>query len=516
MNKKILKTLGLILTILVLVGFGKTVAAEKKTGNDTALKETLVIAQKSDAKTLDPQKSIDTVSNKVMQMMFDTLTSMDENLNIEPGLAEKWERVDDYSMIFHLRKGVKFHNGDTMTSEDVKYSLDRAIASPQASYLFNPIKEVAIIDENTVKVTTKEPFGPLLKHLSTTNGSIINKRAAVEAGDDVFKNPVGTGQHKFKEWITGDRIVLESFPESWKGESKIKNVVFKNIPEVSNRMISLETGEIDVAFDIGIMDREAVMNHKKLELVEVEAPSSLYLAFDQTNPLFADIRVRQAIAYAVDNRVLAEAVFRGAAVPANSTLPTVVAGYNPDSNIYEVNIEKAKELLKEAGYPDGFNIKLWVNDESTRVDMCVIIQDQLKAVGINVEIEVFEWGTYLSKTLEQNKQLYLFSWNVSSGDADAALYPMFHSSQRNGSANRSNYVSKEADELLDKARNSVNEAERNLIYKEVQDILQRDLPHYTLVFPKLNLGMNKNVKGLVMKKTGYIDITNTYITKDNK
>ena len=127
MNKKILKTLRLILTILVLVGFGKTVAAEKKTGNDTALKETLVIAQKSDAKTLDPQKSIDTVSNKVMQMMFDTLTSMDENLNIEPGLAEKWERVDDYSMIFHLRKGVKFHNGDTMTAEDVKYSLDRAL-----------------------------------------------------------------------------------------------------------------------------------------------------------------------------------------------------------------------------------------------------------------------------------------------------------------------------------------------------------------------------------------------------
>ena len=108
-----------------------------------------------------------TVSNKVMQMMFDTLTSMDKNLNIEPGLAEKWERVDDYSLIFHLRKGVKFHNGDIMTAEDVKFSLDRAIASPQASYLFNPIKEVSIIDENTVKVTTKEPFGPLLKHLST-------------------------------------------------------------------------------------------------------------------------------------------------------------------------------------------------------------------------------------------------------------------------------------------------------------------------------------------------------------
>jgi peptide/nickel transport system substrate-binding protein len=129
MNKKILKTLGLILTILVLVGFGKTVTSEKKTGNDTALKETLVIAQKSDAKTLDPQKSIDTVSNKVMQMIFDTLTIMDENLNIQPGLAEKWERVDDYSMIFHLRKGVKFHNGDILTSEDVKYSFSTGFIS---------------------------------------------------------------------------------------------------------------------------------------------------------------------------------------------------------------------------------------------------------------------------------------------------------------------------------------------------------------------------------------------------
>lgn len=480
------------------------------------LKDTLVVAMKSDPKTVDPQKSIDTMSNKSINLMYDSLLELDENLNVVPALAERWERIDEYSVVFYLRKGVKFHNGDELKAEDVKFTLERAVASPQTMYLYNPISEVTVIDDYTVKVTTKAPFGALLQNLAAVQGGIVNKKVVEAAGDDYVKNPVGTGQYKFKEWLPGNKIVFEAFNDSYHGAPKIKEITFKTVPEVSNRMIYLETGEIDVAFDIGIMDREAVMNHKKLELLEVEAPSSLYLAFDQTNPLFADIRVRQAIAYAVDNRVLAEAVFRGAAVPANSTLPTVVAGYNPDSNIYEVNIEKAKELLKEAGYPDGFNIKLWVNDESTRVDMCVIIQDQLKAVGINVEIEVFEWGTYLSKTLEQNKQLYLFSWNVSSGDADAALYPMFHSSQRNGSANRSNYVSKEADELLDKARNSVNEDERNLIYKEVQDVLQRDLPHYTLVFPKLNLGMNKNVKGLVMKKTGYIDITNTYITKDNK
>lgn len=519
MNKKIIKMLGLLLAIVVMVGFGKSAVSKKGeegTEETVVLKPTLVIAQKSDIKTLDPQKSIDTVSNKVLQGIFDSLVVMDENLNIHPSLAESWERVDDLSLIFHLRKNVKFHNGDIMTAEDVKFSLDRAIESPQASYLFDPIKEVTVIDDNTVKITTKEPFGPILKHLSTTNGSIMNKRAALEAGEELFRMPVGTGQHQFKEWVTGDRVVLTAFPDSWKGKSKIDEVVFRNIPEVSNRMISLETGEIDVAFDIGIMDREALMEHEDLQLLEVEAPSSLYLAFDQTNPLFADLRVRQAIAYAVDNRVLAEAVFRGAAVPANSPLPTVIAGYNPNSEIYEQNVEKAKELLKEAGYPDGFDIKLWVNDESTRVDMCVIMQDQLRAVGINAEIEVFEWGTYLSKTLEHNKQLYLFSWNVSSGDADAALYPMFHSSQRDGSANRSNYVSAEADRLLEEARNCVDEEKRNELYREVQDVIQRDLPHYTLVFPKLNLGMSKNVKGLVMKKTGYIDITEAYIVKNNK
>ena len=512
MNKKILKTLGLILTILVLVGFGKTVAAEKKTGNDTALKETLVIAQKSDAKTLDPQKSIDTVSNKVMQMMFDTLTSMDENLNIEPGLAEKWERVDDYSMIFHLRKGVKFHNGDTMTAEDVKYSLDRAIASPQASYLFNPIKEVAIIDENTVKVTTKEPFGPLLKHLSTTNGSIINKRAAVEAGDDVFKNPVGTGQYKFKEWLPGNKIVFEAFNDSYHGAPKIKEITFKTVPEVSNRMIYLETGEADISFDIGLMDKEAVKNHKNLELLEVESPSILYIGFDQSVPKFQNKKLRQAIAYAIDNNVFVDAIFRGSAVAADSVMAKASPAYNPNVKKYDQNIEKAKELLKEAGYPNGLDLQLWVMDDGPRVDMCVIIQDQLKAIGINIEIKVFEFGAYVSKTALPDKELYFLSWN-SSGDGDASLYPLFHSSQHGASGNRSFYSNKEIDELLDKARTSVDQDERTEIYKKVQDILQEELPHYTLVYPKLNLAKSTKVKGMIFKKNGYVDLTKAYVEK---
>lgn len=278
-------------------------------------------------------------------------------------------------------------------------------------------------------------------------------------------------------------------------------------------MIALETEEIDASFDIGIMDREALINHKDLSLIEVESSAQLYLSFDQTNPLFKDIRVRQAISYAIDNKTLAEAVFRGSASPANSPLPSAVAGHK-DIDYYEQNIELAKKLLAEAGYPNGFPLKLWVNDESTRVDMCVIIQGQLKEIGIDVDIEVFEWGTFLTKTLEHNKPLYLFSWSGSTGDADGILYPMFHSSQRDVSANRSNYFSSKVDSLLDMARTSIDEEKRLSLYKEAQEEIQKDLPHYTLVYNKLNMGINKKVKGLTLSSTGDINLADISILEN--
>lgn len=511
MKKKIL--LVLVLAIVLLSCRGVLSNKQEKLSSTPKYKKEFIIAQKSDVKTLDPQKSIDTVSNHVIDAIFEPLVKMDIDGNIQPALATSWERIDDCTLLFHLREGVKFHNGDILTPEDVKYSLEKGAKSPQTSYLLNMIKEVEIVDKNSVKVITSYPFGALLRHLSTAAASIVNKKAATLAGEEFFKNPVGTGAFTLEDWIVGDRITLNVFKDYWGEKPKVEKVIFRSIPEVSNRMIALETEEIDASFDIGIMDREALINHKDLTLVEVESSAQLYLSFDQTNPLFKDIRVRQAISYAVDNKILAEAVFRGSASPANSPLPKAVAGHK-DVDYYEQNIELAKKLLAEAGYPDGFPLKLWVNDESTRVDMCVIIQEQLKKIGIDVEIEVFEWGTFITKTLEHNKPLFLFSWNGSTGDADGILYPLFHSSQRDVSANRSNYISSEVDKLLDSARTSVNEEERVALYEKAQEEIQKDLPHYTLVYTKLNMGVNKKVKGLTLSSTNDINLLDISILEN--
>lgn len=503
MNKKLF--LLLFVVVMGVAGYLKFSADDVKA--QELKKNKISIAMKADPKTLDPQKSIDTMSNKSITLIYDTLLDLDENLNLKLNLAESWERLDDCNVVFHLKKGVKFHNGEELKAEDVKFTLERAASSPQTLYLFKPITKVTVIDDYTVQVTTDKPFGALLNNLAAVQGGIVSKKAVLEYGDDYVNHPVGTGQYKLKEWLPGNRIVFEGFKDAYQGAPNFEELTYLTIPEVSNRMIALETGEVDVAFDIGIMDKETIENSNNLELVEVESPALLYLGFDQTNPIYQNKKLREAIAYAIDNQTFVDVVFRGSAVTGDSPLPKASPAYNGNVKKYNQDIEKAKKLLAEAGYPNGLDIELWCMDDGPRVDMCVIIQDQLKKIGINVEIKIFEFGAYVSKTALPNKELYFLSWN-SSGDGDVALYPLFHSSQHGAPGNRSFYSNKEVDKLLDKARVSVDEEERKSLYKEVQNILQEDLAIYALAYPKINLAKNKELKGLIFKKNGDIDLTN--------
>lgn len=503
MNKKLFALLFVV--VMGVAGYLKFSADDVKA--QELKKNKISIAMKADPKTLDPQKSIDTMSNKSITLIYDTLLDLDENLNLKPNLAESWERLDDCNVVFHLKKGVKFHNGEELKAEDVKFTLERAASSPQTLYLFKPITKVTVIDDYTVQVTTDKPFGALLNNLAAVQGGIVSKKAVLEYGDDYVNHPVGTGQYKLKEWLPGNKIVFEGFKDAYQGAPNFEELTYLTIPEVSNRMIALETGEVDVAFDIGIMDKETIENSNNLELVEVESPALLYLGFDQTNPIYQNKKLREAIAYAIDNQTFVDVVFRGSAVAGDSPLPKASPAYNGNVKKYNQDIEKAKKLLAEAGYPNGLDIELWCMDDGPRVDMCVIIQDQLKKIGINVEIKIFEFGAYVSKTALPNKELYFLSWN-SSGDGDVALYPLFHSSQHGAPGNRSFYSNKEVDKLLDKARVSVDEEERRSLYKEVQNILQEDLAIYALAYPKINLAKNKELKGLIFKKNGDIDITN--------
>lgn len=513
MKKKVV-ALFIILCALVF-GAMKAPTNENNENREPKLKDHIVIAQKSEVKTLDPQKSTDSVSNKIIQLMFDTLIVMDKDLNITPGLAESWESIDPLNTVFHLKKGVKFHDGTPMTAEDVKFSLDRARKLPQCAYNFTPIKEISVIDDYTVKITTDVPFGSLLNQLSITNSSIVSKKA-VEASEEAFlKNPIGTGQFKFKSWDIGDKMTIERFDDYYGKKSTLKEIVIKFITENNSRMIMLETGEADVAMDMGVMDLKSIKENKDMKYIEVEAPTSHFLGMDNKNPLLKDKRVRQAIAYAIDNKGITEAIYGDSATPGTSVVSPAMSDFNPNVKSYDIDVEKAKELLKEAGYPNGFDIDLWVSDDSARIDACVIIQEQLRAIGINTEIKVFQWAAYIKMIENENevKPLFYMSWNTANGDCDKTMYPLFHSSQIKGSMNVTAFVNHELDDVLDKARVTMDSNIRKELYGRAQEILQEELPHYTLLYPKLNLGMRSNIHNLIMKNNGYLDLTDVYVTE---
>lgn len=511
MKKKFLLVLFLLLMTLVLGGTRPNNGNIKK--SEKALKERIIIAQKSEIKTLDPQKSTDSVSNKVIGQMFETLVTTDEYLNLKPGLAEKWEVIDSLNIIFYLKKEVKFHDNSEMTAADVKFSLDRARNLPQCAYNYTPIKDISIIDDYTIKITTDTPFGNLLNQLAITNSSIVSKKAVETSEETFLKNPIGTGQFAFKSWDIGDKITMNRFEDYHGEKTSLKELIIKFITESNSRMIMLETGEADIAMDLNAVDLKTIKEKETMDYIEVEAPISHFLGFDSQNKYLKDKKVRQAIAYAIDNSVISDVLYGDSAVSGTSVVSSGMVDFNPNVKKYDINIEKAKELLKDAGYPNGFDIELWVSDDSSRIDACVIIQEQLKSININIEIKVFQWAVYIKmiESKREAKPLFYMSWNTSNGDCDKTMYPLFHSSQIEGSMNVTSFVNEELDKVLDEARITMDVESRKKLYMRAQDIIQEDLPHYTILYPKLNIGIRKNIHNVIMKNNGFLDFSKAYV-----
>lgn len=472
-------------------------------------KDSVVLAIKSEIKTLDPQKSTDSISNNIIQLSFETLVKNDDMMNIIPNLASSYKQIDPLNLVFSLKKGVKFHNGDEMTAEDVKFSLDRARTSPQSAFNFTPIKDVKILDRYTVKVTTDVPFSSLLKQLTLTNASIINKRDFLENQSE-FYTPIGTGMFKFKEWKIGENISFETFKEYHSKKPQLKNLIVKFITESNTRMIMLETKEADIVSDLSKLDLDNIKKNHTFNYCEVSTPSLYFLGFDTKNPLLKDKRVRQAIAYTINKKDIMDTVYGTSAIEGSSLISPVIKEFNPNIKRYEQNIPLAKKLLAEAGYPNGFSIDLYVSDDNQRIDSCVILQEQLRKIGILVNIKVFQWATYI-KVIENPKQikpLFFLSWSTPTGDSDRALYPLFHSSQIGTSMNVTSFKNAKLDSILDSARFEMDSNRRKDLYFQAQDILQEELPHYALLYPKQNIAFSSDISGVELKSNGFLDFSN--------
>lgn len=465
--------------------------------------QTLVVAQGADPKSLDPHASNDQPSSRVNKQIYDSLVMSNEDMELEPGLAESWEQIDDLTWEFKLREGVMFHNGEELKASDVVFSYERMMDSGEVAHIIGAVDSVEADGDYTVIVKTEEPFAPLLSHLAHTAASIFSEKAVTEAGDNYVNEPVGTGPYKFKEHQSGDKVVLERFDDYFRGPSEIEIVEFRNVPEGTSRVIGLETGEIDIGYEIEPIDRSAIRDNEDLELVEEQSLSTQYIGFNTQKEPYDNTEVRQALNHAINVEEIIEVVLEGGGTKATGPINDRVFGYEEGLEGYDFDPEKSKEMLADAGYPDGFETTIWTNDNPVRETIATVVQEHLREVGVTAEIETVEWGTYLDRTAAGEHDMFILGWVTVTGDADYGLYSLFHSSQHGGAGNRTFFENDKVDELLDKGRTSIDEDERLEAYNEAQEIIVEEAPQLFLYFENQNAGIQNNVKGFELNPAGH-------------
>ena len=478
-------------------------AAMARTSNHP---DTLVVATTYDAKTLDPYMTNDVASSNVMRQIYETLVTIDDEGKVVPSLAEKVERVDDKTYRFTLKKGVKFHNGELLTADDAIFSLKRAYEKgASVRHIMGVIDPSGFkkIDDYTFEVKTKEAMSSFLAALTHFGGGvIINQKAVEAAGDDYGFNPVGTGPYKLVSWKKGDRMELERF-EDYHGEKpEFKKMVLRIIPEASNRTIELESGNVDIAFELSSLDISRVKANPNLKLSSLVDNSVTYLGFNCSKPPFNNQKLRQAIFKAINIPASVKAAFRGNAYPAASVIAPNVKYADPSLEVPKADLAEAKKLLAEAGYPNGLNTTLWTNSKKVRVDMATIIQAQLKKIGVNVKVQVMEWGAYLQGLKEFKHQLFLVGWTCQTPDPDMAVYPTFHSSQIGGN-NFAAFGDPEVDKLLSTARITPDGPERKAMYSEIQKLLREKAPWVPLANKKFAFGLQDYIEGFKPSPFGF-------------
>lgn len=493
---------------------------------------TIIVGLQAEPTTLDAPQLSDYNTARAAMGMYDSLTHFkDESTEIEPGLAESWDISDDgLAYTLHLRKGVKFHDGTDFNAEAVKFNLDRQIDPkhpahgsgefPYAEFTWGMVNKVEVVDDYTVKFTLKERFAPFLNHLAMHPAAMVSPEAIKKFGKDISNHPVGTGPFKFVSWTPGVEVVLEKNPDYWRGAPHIDKVIYRPIIEDQSRLTELESGGVNFIVNIPPDDLARLKADARFTTVEQPGMHTWWVAFNQSKPPFNDVRVRQAVNYAVNKKAIVDNLLKGTGTLAINPLPPVVWGYTDQIQTYNYNPEKAKQLLTEAGYPSGFSCKFWVPESGSGmqqpVAMGTAIQADLKAVGVDCKIEQFEWGTYLDKTIvppdKAGFDMFEMSWIGDNGDPDNHLYILLSGDQwpPNG-YNMGFYKNDKLDPILREARTTLDRAKRTELYQQAQKLIAEDPPWLLIDHEAQIVVMDKKIKDFKLHPTGPFRFENVWI-----
>lgn len=511
--------------LIVLLAFGTTACSSSKTSSTTnaPTTKTLVIGLQAEPTSLDAHVISDFNSSRAAMEIYDQLVEFkDEGTELEPGLAEKWDiSPDGLDYTFYLKKGIKFQDGNPLNADAVKFSIDRQIDPNHpyhntgefayADFTFGTVKEVKVIDESTVKITLKEAFAPFLSNMAMHSASIVSPEAVKKYGKDFSKNPVGTGPYKFVSWKPGVEIILEKNADYFKGAPKIDQLIYKPIAEDQTRLTELEAGNLDLIVNVPPDDLQRLQDAKKYQIIEQPGMHVWWTAFNTQKKPFNNVKVRQAINYAINRDAIVKDILKGTGEPATTPLPPVVWGHDFNIKNYDYNPEKAKQLLAEAGYPNGFEANYWIPESGSGmqqpVTMAAAIQADLEKVGVKLKIQKVEWGTYLDKVfIEPEKSemdMHQMSWMGDNGDPDNFLYALLSSEQiPKAGFNDAYYKNDKVDELLKKARVTQDKQARTKMYEDAQKLIMEDAPWVVMDHEKQIVVASPKVKNFKLHPTG--------------
>lgn len=483
--------------------------------NGGGSKDTLTLASSTDAITFDIQATNTQSTTRVARQIYETLIFQNDDLTLSPGLATEWKQIDETTWEFKLKEGVTFHNGEPFTAKDVAWTIERATTSPDIAHIVGALDpaKTKIVDDFTIQLGTKGPYGPFLTHLAHPATAIMNEKAVTAGGEDYGLKPVGTGPFTLESWVTNDAITLKAYADYHGEKPKSNTIVFKVIPEDGTRLIALENGEIDIALDISPTDVAKVEANDKLKLYRDQNLSTAYVGFNVASKTpISDKKVRQAISHAVDVESIIKTIYQGVGTKAVGPVNSLVFGFNDKLVPYEYDMDKAKALLAEAGYADGFSFKFYVgNNNAQRVSTAEVIKESLSKLNINVEIVQLEWAAFLEASANGEPDMFSLGWTTVTTDADYGLYPLFHSDQFGAAGNRSFYKNDRVDELLTAAKSETDQAKRADMYKEAQVLINEDAPWIFIQSGEDVIATSANVKGFNLNPAGSYYLDQTYV-----
>lgn len=484
MNGKMIVRIAVVLLLsLVLVGCGDT---------DSEVKDSVTIGVSYLATSMDPQGYDTQITESILSNAYEPLVRVDADGGIIPGAAKEWDiSPDGMVYTFTLYEDMFFHDGTPVTAEDAGFSLQRCIDSSYVGTYFSYIDKIEAPDDLTLVVTLDYAYAPFLSLAGAYSG--ITSKSYVEENEDPFlRQTMGSGPYEFVSYTQGDSMVFKAFDKYHLDKAPIANLVYKMTPNAASAALALKNGELDVLVGVDSTNRAQIESDDNLVLSSTQSLMSSLLAFNCDKEPFNDPKVRMAMVLAIDKNQINEAATDGYATIADSHIPKGVVGYSADDKTPAKDIEKAKELLAEAGYADGFDFQLVTT--TARSAHAEVALANLYELGVTVKTDVVETAAFYELLEKGQFDAYMGGWGYICPDPDVYVYDMFHS-EKTSTGNYVRFNSPEVDQYLEEARYATSEEDRQKAYENAMTIIRDEVPNIPIIWNDANIAFNKNLKG---------------------